>query len=155
MNLFRPLAMALILLPSLAHADAKRDLGYTYDAIWSTAVRYIRVDKRFPLGDKDKDTGYIFFTYPGSGAVKACPASLELIRRTNDEGYLQVRVQLTIAHQPAYVELQFLNGLVDKLGREQGVAPPPRKAPSKNPPPRDDPKDKAPPKKSATESREE
>jgi hypothetical protein len=144
---FIPVLLVLFVLPSLAQAESKRDLSYSFGTIWSAAVRYIRVDKRFVLGDKDKETGYMLFTYPGRGAVKACPGALELVKRTDEDGYAKVRVQLRIGHQPAYVELHFLDGLIRKLSKEQGPPPPPRKVtPPKDGTPKPKPIDKKPAK---------
>ncbi len=115
--------------PSPAAAKSKKVFTYRYDAIWSTAVRLLRADKGYTIRDKDKETGYVLFVYPGRGSVKACKASLEIFRTVDQDGFSRIRVQLKIAHQPSYVEAALLDALEQKLQEEQGTAPQARKAP--------------------------
>lgn len=136
------LLAALILSPAASWAKVNKDLTYSYQAIWSTAVRMLRADRGYKITDKDKDSGYILFIYPGSGSVKECTASMELLRTTDENGYDIVRVLLNIAHQPSYVALHLLDRLERKLLDERGD-PPPRTKPKKKPtPPKKDEKNK-------------
>ncbi len=114
--------------PLAAPAKSSKIIDYRYETIWATSIRFIRVDRGYSIKDKDKDTGYVLFIYPGSGAVKDCPASLEILTFTDEQGYRKNRVQLSIEHQPSYVEMHFLDGLEDKLREEQGSPPPPERA---------------------------
>lgn len=123
-----------------AMAASEKSLDYRYDTIWSAAVRLIRADKGYVIKDRDRENGYIIFVYPGSGAVKECTASMELVRITDDRGYRRVRVKLSIAHQPSYIEVHLLDALEQKLREEQGSPPPPEREPGKSdPPPREQP----------------
>lgn len=110
----------LVLLSTTAAAKSSRVLNYPYEPVWSAAIRLIRVDGRYRITDKDKDTGYVLFVYPGTGAVKACPASLELVRTGKAPDESAVRVALDIAHQPSYVEVDLLDRLEKKLETELG-----------------------------------
>lgn len=116
-----------------AIARTTRVVGYRYERVWSSALRLLRVDSGYKVTDKDRENGYVLFVFPGSGAVKECPASLELIR-VEDQGEAGsapgVKLQLDIAHQPSYVELQLLDRLEQKLEADYG---PPRGA-SDDPP---------------------
>ncbi|MBK8482319.1 MAG: hypothetical protein IPL40_14340 [Proteobacteria bacterium] len=129
-------ALCLVLAPLLATpawAQTTRVVGYRYTNVWSSTVRLLRVDSRYKVTDKDRDNGYITFVYPGSGAVKECAASLELIRVDSPSGDASapaVKLQLDIEHQPSYVELQLLDRLERKLEADYG---PPR-APTDAPP---------------------
>ena len=137
---------ALLLLGAAPVASAKsvKTLEYPFAAVWSTAIRFLRVDRGYPVSDKDKANGYILFTFPGTGSVKQCPASIELISTKDDLGRKQLRLQLNIAHQPRYVEVQLLDALARKLRAERG--------PPQEPPERKKPKKPAPPKKKQDES---
>ncbi|MCA9667561.1 MAG: hypothetical protein KC503_18300 [Myxococcales bacterium] len=129
----RPLlAIALAIGMSLASAGAasaknSKTFDYRFDAIWSTAVRLLRVDRNYKLTEKSRDDGYILFVFPGSGAVKRCPASLEIFKVTSPGGIIQRRVQLQIAHQPSYIEIALLDRLENKLRAERGEPPPPQR----------------------------
>jgi len=128
-------AAALVALTaSQASADSVKVVNYSYSVVWSAAIRLIRVDAGYEVRDRDKDSGYILFVFPGSGSVKRCAGSLELVRLAEGDGARGVRLQLSIAHQPSYIELQLLDKLEQKLEREQGRPPPPKhKRPPKPP----------------------
>ncbi len=128
---------ALIAVPSTALAKSSRNLEYRYNTIWSSIIRLLRADLSYKITDRDKDSGYILFVYPGRGAVKQCSASLEVLPIQDEEGS-RIRVQLTIAHQPSYIEIHLLDKLEHKLREEQGPPPP---QPAKKPSP-EDPKEK-------------
>ncbi|PID39839.1 MAG: hypothetical protein CSA65_06670 [Proteobacteria bacterium] len=122
------------LAPSPALAKSERALDYSFKQVWSTAVRMIRVDRGYPVSDKDKDNGYILFVFPGKGSVKKCAASLELVQTKDPQGFEQIKLKLRIQHQPSWVELQFLDHLERKLRSEQGPPPPKRvRKPKKRP----------------------
>ena len=116
-----------LVVPVTAFAKSKKVFTYGYNTIWSTTVRLLRADRGYKVTDKDKETGYVLFVYPGRGSVKACNASLEIFSMVDSEGYRRIRVQLKIAHQPSYVEGAVLDALEQKLQDEQGSAPAARK----------------------------
>ena len=141
------LLLALLLLPAAprpAEAKMGKTFTYRYKVIWSTAIRLIRADKSYKVGDKDKENGYILFTYPGQGAVKECSATMELFPTVDRDGYKRVEVKLRIAHQPSYIELHLLDALEKKLNDEQGDPPPAQRAPQKKPRSPKPPADKGP-----------
>ena len=128
----------LALVETDAGAKNGRTLDYRFRTIWSTTVRLLRVDRGYEITDKDRDTGYILFVFPGSGAVKKCPGSVEVVPVVDKDGYRRHRVLIQIAHQPSYIEISVLDALSRKLRSEYGDPPPPeripRKPPSKDPP---------------------
>lgn len=117
-----------------AEAKNARTFDYRYDSIWSSTIRMLRVDRGYEVTDKDRDNGYILFVFPGSGAVKKCPASLEIVAFVDERGYRRRRVQLSIAHQPSYVEVSVLDALERKLHDEHGDPPPAQRDEPKAPP---------------------
>lgn len=105
-------------------------------------MRLLRVDSHYKVTDKDRENGYILFIFPGSGAVKECPASLEVIRLdapSGDASAPGVKLQLDIEHQPSYVELQLLDRLEQKLEADYGPPRPPAEAPPAEKPPAEKP----------------
>ena len=126
--------LALLALPDAASARSERTLGYRLAEVWPTTVRFLRVDRRYPITDRDKEAGFILFVYPGTGAVKKCRGALEMVPVRGERGERLLRIQLTIDHQPSYVEVDLLERLERKLRSEHGPpredrADPPRRAP--------------------------
>ena len=107
-----------------AEARSKRDTTYRYDQLWSTSVRFLRVDNRFPITEKAKKEGYILFEYKEE--QKKYTGALELIP-TVSGGRHRVRVSVQIANMPGYVEKVFLNRLMRKMRKEHGDPPPAQK----------------------------
>lgn len=129
------LPLLLLLLPAPAAAKSTKNMTYGFNAIWTTAVRLLRADRGYKITDRDKDSGYILFVYPGRGSVKECTAALEIVPSLDDNGYEVIRVQLEIAHQASYVELDLLDRLERKLREERGEPPPARKPEKDTPKP--------------------
>ncbi len=104
-----------------AEAKTERELTYRYNQIWSTSIRFLRVDKGYLLTEKDKKSGYILFDYQDRG--KKLQGSLEIVP-TVIEGRRFVRTRLRIPSMPSYVEVVLLDKLTRKLKDEYGKAPP-------------------------------
>jgi len=140
------MAAAVVIWSPPGLADVERTFDYRYDSVWSGSIRLIRADKGYPIKDKDRENGFILFVYPGTGSVKECLGSLQIIRMTDERGFRKVRTKLTIAHQPSYLEVQLLDGLEQKLREEYGRPPPPERDPGKGGPPKEQPPRDQPPK---------
>ena len=108
--------------PPQARKNSK-EFTYPVNVVWSTAVRLIRADLGYPIREKDKDSGFILFAYPGRGKVKEFGGAMEILTFVNDEGYRMIKVQLDIGGQPSFIELQILDKLERKLLDEQGSPP--------------------------------
>lgn len=106
---------------------------YPVEQIWSTAVRFLRVDQRFPVLEKDKDAGYILFDYV-EDATKVHKASLELVSFVQKGGLPGTKVVLTIRDKPRHVESLLLEKLERKAQEELGPPPRPRREPGKSGP---------------------
>ncbi|HKP55569.1 MAG TPA: hypothetical protein VJV78_02550 [Polyangiales bacterium] len=117
--------------PPSASARREATFSYSISRVWTAAVRLIRVDLECPVTEKDKEDGYFFFEYSDRG--KKYPGSVELVNM-QDSGGDQVRVIVTVAAMPAYVEGMILDRLNRKLEQEFG----PPKAPSGKPTKPDD-----------------
>jgi hypothetical protein len=132
------LGLALVL-PLLwtGRAEARREQAYpyTFERVWTTAVRLLRIDCSSPITEKDKESGYFLFDYADGKAQH--PGSVEVIRIA-EAGVESVRVVLQIPALPSYVEQTLLERLSRKLGQEYGVpigakpVPPPKSDPAKS-----------------------
>jgi len=121
-------ASAALLLPAGAAAKTEREVGYTFEQAWPTAVRHLRVDEGFTITEKDEDVGYVVFKLEDDGRVFA--GALELVR-TERSGRKTIRLVLTIEDRPDYMEASVLDRMEQKLRHEHGDPPPP---PEKKPP---------------------
>ncbi|HEY1559026.1 MAG TPA: hypothetical protein VGF94_29595 [Kofleriaceae bacterium] len=134
------LVLALLAVSVVADARSEKTLAYTRDQAWPTAIRFIRLDARFKVIEKDADAGYILFEMTED--KKTYRGALEVIEVVQDDQH-QVRFVLTIDDRPSWFEIELLGKLEDKLRADLGSpAPPPTKKP-----PADAPKQDEPPKK--------
>jgi hypothetical protein len=140
-------AVALVLILDIvlswnapAHARAQTDLPYAIAETFSTAVRFVRVDRGCKVTDKDPDAAFVAFECPDDGG-KVRRGSVELFR-VNVQGPFKdmVRLQVTLGDETHGMELRWLELFERKLREERGTPiPPPTTAPAG--PPRTPPKD--------------
>jgi hypothetical protein len=122
-------AAALALVAGAApHAWAKSqvELAWPLAQVYGASLRFVRIDRGCKIVDKDPEASYVVFECPDDskkGATKG--GALELLQL---EG--RVRAQVTLADEPRYVELRFLELLERKLRDERGAATPPPRAPA-------------------------
>jgi hypothetical protein len=125
------LLLALLALPAPGWARSLETVPYPITSVWPAAVRFLRVDRDFPIREKDESAGYVLFDF--TDGPRPCKASLELIRVTDPEGRDATRLVVTIPDLPKRYEKMLLDRLAAKLRDDQGPpAPPPRRA---EPPP--------------------
>lgn len=115
-----------------AAARSEKTLAYPRDQAWPAAVRFLVVDERLKVVDKDGDAGYVLFELREEG--KTFRGSLEVITIVVD-GRTLVRFVVSIEDRPSWIEVGMLNRLERKLRLELGSPAP---APTR---PRDPPKD--------------
>jgi hypothetical protein len=115
-----------------AAARSDRTLAYPRDQAWPAAVRFLAVDERLKLVEKDADAGYVLFELRDEG--KLFRGSLEVVVIVV-EGRTLVRFVLTIEDRPSWLEVAMLGRLERKLRAELGSPAP---APSR---PKDGPRD--------------
>ena len=128
---------AIIATASTAWARAEKTLAYTREAVWPAAVRFIRVDERLKIVEKDADAGYVLFELREEG--KTFRGSLEVMTVVVD-GRSVVRFVMQIEDRPTWLEVAMLTRLERKLRAELGSPSPPPSPPS--PPPKKQPDDK-------------
>ena len=133
----RLLVIALWLAPLVAHARTEKTLAYHREDAWPAAVRFIRVDAHLKVIEKDADAGYLLFEFREE--KKTFRGSLEVIDVVKD-GRHQVRFVIQIEDRPAWLEIELLNKLEQKLRAELGAPAPQPAAPAK----KDEPKKEEP-----------
>ncbi|MGE0404225.1 MAG: hypothetical protein AB7T06_46380 [Kofleriaceae bacterium] len=137
--------IAILLATSAADARSEKTLSYEREQVWPTAVRFLVVDERVRVIEKDADAGYVTFELKDDG--KVFRGSLEVMTVERDKRK-SVRFVLQIEDRPDWLEIAMLTRLERKLRSELGSpAPPPAKDPPKAPPPKDPakPEDGGPP----------
>lgn len=128
------LAAACSLAPALGWARILDIAPYPITSVWPAAVRFLRVDRGFPVREKDEAAGYVLFDY--TDGPRPCKGSLELIRASDREGREATRIAISIPDLPRRYEQMLLDKFVTKLRDDQGPpAPPPRKPESTPTPP--------------------
>jgi hypothetical protein len=138
MRLVTAAALVLLALPAPALARSERTVGHSLKKVWPTAVRFLRVDEKLDLIDKDADAGYVVFELKDKG--KTYRGALELVDLSDDDGGRGVRLVVTIDGRPVYTESGMLDRLVDKLHAEHGDEPAPARPKQEDPPPAKKPK---------------
>ncbi len=116
---------------ALAYADTTRTVSYPYDRVWPAAVRFLRVDLKLKITEKDQESGYVLFVLVDDG--KPFQGSLQLSRSKDEDRREATRLALKITGRPSYVEDALLGKLERKLKDELGdpapiVAPAPAPA---------------------------
>ena len=132
-----------VVAPLAALAQSEKTLAYPSAKVFPAAVRFLRVNERLTIVEKDADAGYVMFELDQDG--KTFPGALELVE-TESSGRPAVRLVLHIEDRPSYVEAAMLERLERKLRSELGSEPPPPprppKGPDKKPPPEKQPDEK-------------
>lgn len=112
--------------PVLAQARTLEIVPYPIVDVWPASVRFLRVDRSFPVREKDETAGYVLFDF--TDGPKPCKASLELIRALDPEGRDATRVAVSIPDLPRRYEQMLIDKLAGKLREDHGPpAPPPRR----------------------------
>ncbi len=121
-----------------------RLLPYPVDFVWPAAVRYLRVDRKFTIVDRDLDAGFILFEFPlGGGDGKTARGSVEIFATKDPAGRASAQVQIDTDGGPTYLPHALMDGIAEKVKRERGQpAPPPPKDPPGAP---GKPREKTPP----------
>ena len=125
--LLTALAASSWLAPTVTWARTMEVASYPIVDVWPAAVRFLRVDRSFPIREKDESAGYILFDY--ADGPKPCKGALELIRATDREGRDATRIAISIPDLPRRYEQMLLDKLAAKLREDHGPpAPPPHKS---------------------------
>jgi hypothetical protein len=126
------LTVAGLLASQLAAARVEADSQYTKAEVYSTALRYLRVDLGYKVLEKDPDAAYLLFEYvPVQDKKDAGKGSIQIVQTEDD-----VKIYVEIPKMPTYHEMVLRDGLLRKLHEEYGdpppKAPPPKPAPARD-----------------------
>ncbi len=124
------LGVAVTALAPATWARSVAELPYPVVDVWPSAVRFLRIDRGFPIREKDESSGYILFDFVDGD--KKYGGSLELIRTTNGDGRDETRAALSLPALPRHFETMLLDKLGAKVKDDRGspAPPPPRKPPA-------------------------
>lgn len=125
---------ALLIVGALAApaaAKSSREVGYPEGPVFSTLVRFLRVDEGLKIVEKDAASGYIIFQL--TEGKRTFDGAAEVMVAQDGSGRPVTRVNLRITDRPSYMEIGMLDRLELKLRDELGApaAPPPPPPPPK------------------------
>ncbi len=117
----------------LARADQTERVAYSQQQVYSAAVRYLRIDLRYDITERDPEAAYLLFEYQPLGQKGARFGAVEIVKLQQG-----VRLAVRLPDQPSYQETMLRDGLVKKLRADYGDVAPAK--PEKAAPPREDEK---------------
>jgi hypothetical protein len=100
-------ALVLFLFSTVASAKTQRELAYPYAEVWPAMLRFLRVDEKLAILEKDADAGYILFEL--QEGKKTFRGSAEVARAGE-----ATRVIITLKDRPSYME----DGLLERFERK-------------------------------------
>lgn len=119
------------LVPLVAGARTVETVPYPPSDVWSTAVRFLRVDRGYPIREKDETAGYVLFDYPERG--RTYRGALELVATTDGDGRSATQVVVSLPDLPRHYELTLVDKLAAKMREERGPPAPARRRPPSPP----------------------
>jgi hypothetical protein len=126
------IGLASISPPACARTTA--ETAYSPGEVWSTAIRFLRIDRGFQILERDAEAGYVLFGYV-DGETKARGA-FEILSKRDEKDRLTTILVINIPDVPHHVERLLLDKLDRKLREELGSP-----SPTRRDPPRDGDKD--------------
>jgi hypothetical protein len=115
----------LLLLPTLAWAGTTTELPYSLPEVYSTAVRFVRVDKGCKLVDQDPNAAFVTFEYVDDGKTRR--GAVEMWKTATGTS-----LQVKLGDEPHYMELRWQELIGRKLKDERGTPPTVRPSPAPN-----------------------
>lgn len=123
-------------------AEANERVAYSQKQVYSAAIRYLRIDRRYEITERDPEAAYVLFEYEPMGQRTRRFGAVEIVKLQQG-----VRLVVRLPDQPSYQETMLRDGLLDKLRADYGEMAPTDK-PAK-PPSEESPRDKPEPDGSA------
>jgi hypothetical protein len=134
--------VALQAVVNVAEARVEKTIHYTKDQSYNAALRFLRVDQRYIVVEKDLDSGYLLFEYPSEGSKEATNGSIEVIERGEE-----ISLIIQLPQMPHQHERMLADALLKKLRADYGEPTKRRKIQPEEPPANEAPqqdKDEAP-----------
>ncbi len=108
----------LLCLAAPAHAKSTRTFTYAFDKVWPSLLRFLRVDEKLKITEKDVEAGYVLFEL--AEEKRTFTGAAELVKGEDDRGHPTTRVTITITGRPSYMEEGLLDRFEQKLHDEYG-----------------------------------
>lgn len=108
-----------------AHASPREQVAYSKTQVYSAALRYLRIELRYEITERDPDAAYLLFEYHPLGQKTSRFGAVEIVEQTRG-----VRLVVRLPDQPSYQETVMRDGLVRKLEQDYGVPALPREKPA-------------------------
>jgi hypothetical protein len=118
----------LLFSASPAFAEVSDQVAYNQKQVYSAAIRYLRIDLRYEITERDPDAAYVLFEHQPSGQNSPRFGAVEIVKL--QEG---VRLVVRLPDQPTYQEAMFRDGLLKKLRADYGEITSPSKPPPSKP----------------------
>src|SRR5690606_35137823 len=83
--------------------------------VYSTALRYLRIDRRYEVTERDEKAAYLLFEYQALGQTKRRFGAVEIVPLS-----AEVRLVVRLPEQPTYEEVVFRDALLRKLREDYG-----------------------------------
>lgn len=114
------LALGLaVFTPRPAAAEQTDRVAYSQQQVYSAAVRYLRIDLRYEITERDPEAAYLLFEYQPLGQKGTRFGAVEIVKLQQG-----VRLAVRMPEQPSYQETMLRDGLVKKLRADYGeIAP--------------------------------
>jgi len=123
-------SLSLGLTSAPVEARTTAETAYSPGEVWSTAIRFLRIDRGYQILERDAEAGYVLFGYV-DGETKA-RGSFEILSKRDDKEKLTTVLVINIPDVPRHVERLLLDKLDRKLREELGAPSPIRRDPPKD-----------------------
>jgi hypothetical protein len=111
-------ALAVLILSTVAFARATSEVPYSQSEVFSTALRFVRIDKGCKITDQNGEAAFVAFECTEDGKLKR--GSVEIWKSPSG-----THLQVTLGDDPHYAELRWVELIERKLREERGTPPPP------------------------------
>ena len=116
---------AIFLASGVGFAKASLDVPYPFDVMWPAALRFVRVDNNWKLGEQSREAGFLRFELIDDKQKLA--ATLEIIGTIDRTSREAVKLQLSAPGLSGYRESILLERLARKVREEQGPPADPKR----------------------------
>jgi len=100
-----------------AFARATSEVPYSVAEVFSTALRFVHIDKGCKIVDQDAGAAFVTFECSDDGKLKR--GSVEIWKSSGG-----AHLQVTLGDDPHYMEMRWAELIERKLKEERGTPPP-------------------------------
>jgi hypothetical protein len=98
-------------------------VAYPFEQVWPASLRFLRIDEKVKIVEKDEDSGYVVFELVQD--KKTFAGTIEYVKGTDRRGRKATKLILKLADRPEYVEQGILDRFERKLRDDLGPPPDP------------------------------